>query len=409
LIAAVHGWADKRDQLAYEVDGLVVKVDDFAQRTALGTTAKFPRWAIAYKFPARQVTTILRGIELNVGRTGAVTPVALLDPVDVSGTTVSRASVHNWDQVARLQLGIGDRVTIQKAGEIIPEILNVTEPSKGPRVVTPTTCPFCEATLEREDGRVALICPNRTGCPAQRLGAIEFFASRHQMNIDGLGEKVVAQLVEADLIGDVGDLFALTAKQLKGLERFAELSATNLIKAIATAKQNATFSRLLAALGIPNVGSVLAKPIAAKYGKLSVLREAAKTKSSEELVAELNDIDGIGETIAEHVDKFLRDPHAAVVLDKLAGHGVDPEEPVSTASEGPLVGKTFVVTGTLTQPRADVQKRIEAAGGKVAGSVSKKTTYLVAGGDTGKTKLEAALKHGVTVIDEAELEKLLGG
>ncbi|HEX4455898.1 MAG TPA: NAD-dependent DNA ligase LigA [Kofleriaceae bacterium] len=409
LIAAVHGWADKRDQLAYEVDGLVVKVDDFAQRTALGTTAKFPRWAIAYKFPARQVTTILRGIELNVGRTGAVTPVALLDPVDVSGTTVSRASVHNWDQVARLQLGIGDRVTIQKAGEIIPEILNVTEPSSGPRVVTPTTCPFCEATLEREDGRVALICPNRTGCPAQRLGAIEFFASRHQMNIDGLGEKLVAQLVEADLIADVADLFALTAKQLHGLERFAELSAQNLIKAIATAKQNATFSRLLAALGIPNVGSVLAKPIAAKYGRLSALRAAAKAKSSEELVAELNDIDGIGETIAEHVDKFLRDPHAAIVLDKLAGHGVDPEEPVSAVSDGPLVGKTFVVTGALTQPRADVQKRIEGAGGKVAGSVSKKTTYLVAGADTGKTKLEAAEKHGVTVIGEAELETLLGG
>src|SRR5580698_10097024 len=321
LIAAVHGWADKRDDLAYEVDGLVVKVDDFAQRTALGTTAKFPRWAIAYKFPARQVTTILREIELNVGRTGAVTPVAILDPVDVSGTTVSRASVHNWDQVARLALGIGDRVTIQKAGEIIPEILNVTEPSKGPRIVAPTTCPFCKAALEREDGRVALICPNRTGCPAQRLGAIEFFASRHQMNIDGLGEKVVAQLVEADLVGDVADLFALTTKQLQGLDRFAELSAQNLVKAIATAKQNATFSRLLAALGIPNVGSVLAKPIAAKYGKLSVLREAAKTKSSEELVAELNDIEGIGEIIAIHVDKFLRDPHAAIVLDKLAGHG----------------------------------------------------------------------------------------
>jgi DNA ligase (NAD+) len=409
LIAAVHGWADKRDQLAYEVDGLVVKVDDFAQRTALGTTAKFPRWAIAYKFPARQVTTILRGIELNVGRTGAVTPVALLDPVDVSGTTVSRASVHNWDQVARLQLGIGDRVTIQKAGEIIPEILNVTEPSKGARIVAPTTCPFCEAALEREDGRVALICPNRTGCPAQRLGAIEFFASRHQMNIDGLGEKLVAQLVEADLIADVADLFSLTAKQLQGLERFAELSAQNLVKAIATAKQNATFSRLLAALGIPNVGSVLAKPIAAKYGKLSALRDAAKAKSSEELVAELNDIDGIGEIIAIHVDKFLRDPHAAIVLDKLAGHGVDPEEPASAVSDGPLVGKTFVVTGTLTQPRADVQKRIEAAGGKVAGSVSKKTTYLVAGADTGKTKLEAAEKHGVTVIGEVELEKLLSG
>ncbi|HEY1810804.1 MAG TPA: NAD-dependent DNA ligase LigA [Kofleriaceae bacterium] len=409
LSAAVHGWADKRDHLPYEVDGLVVKVDDFAQRTALGTTAKFPRWAIAYKFPARQVTTILRDIELNVGRTGTVTPVAILDPVDVSGTTVSRASVHNWDQVARLGLGKGDRVTIQKAGEIIPEILNVTETAKGPRFEPPTHCPFCEAELEREDGRVALICPNRTGCPAQRLGAIEFFASRHQMNIDGLGEKVVAQLIEAGLVHDVADLFALTAKQLEKLERFAELSAQNLIKAIATAKQNATFSRLLAALGIPNVGSVLARPIAAKYGALSALREAAKTKSSEELVAELNDIEGIGETIALHVDKFLRDPHVAVVLDKLAGHGVDPAEPVATITEGPLTGKTLVVTGTLTQPRADVQKRIEQAGGKVAGSVGKKTTYLVAGADTGKTKLEAAQKHGVTVIDEAELERLLSG
>ncbi|HEY3801177.1 MAG TPA: NAD-dependent DNA ligase LigA [Kofleriaceae bacterium] len=409
LIAAVHNWADKRDHLPYEVDGLVVKVDDFAQRTALGTTAKFPRWAIAYKFPARQVTTILRDIELNVGRTGTVTPVAILDPVDVSGTTVSRASVHNWDQVARLGLGKGDRVTIQKAGEIIPEILNVTETSKGPRFEPPTHCPFCEAELEREDGRVALICPNRTGCPAQRLGAIEFFASRHQMNIDGLGEKVVAQLIEAGLVYDVADLFALTAKQLEKLERFAELSAQNLIKAIATAKQNATFSRLLAALGIPNVGSVLARPIAAKYGTLSALRDAAKTKSPEELVAELSDIDGIGETIALHVDKFLRDPHVAVVLDKLAGHGVDPAEPVATITEGPLTGKTLVVTGTLTQPRADVQKRIEQAGGKVAGSVGKKTTYLVAGADTGKTKLEAAQKHGVTVIDEVELERLLSG
>jgi len=229
LSAAVHGWADKRDELAYEVDGLVVKVDDFAQRAALGTTAKFPRWAIAYKFPARQVTTILRDIEPNVGRTGAVTPVALLDPVDVSGTTVSRASVHNWDQVARLQLGKGDRVTIQKAGEIIPEILNVTEPSNGPRFTAPTHCPACEAELEREDGRVALICPNRTGCPAQLLGAIEFFASRHEMIIDGLGEKVVAQLAAAGLVHDVADLFALTASQLHGLERFAELSAQNLI------------------------------------------------------------------------------------------------------------------------------------------------------------------------------------
>ena len=409
LAAEVESWRDRRDELAYEVDGLVVKVDDFAQRGALGTTAKFPRWAIAYKFPARQVTTILRDLEINVGRTGAVTPVAILDPVDVSGTTVSRASVHNWDQVARLGLGKGDRVTIQKAGEIIPEILNITVQSKGKRFEPPTLCPFCESELEREEGRVVLMCPNRIGCPAQRLGAIEFFASRHQMNIDGLGEKVVAQLVDAGLVKDVGDLFSLTAKQLEKLDRFAEQSAANLIDAIATAKKAATFSRLLSSLGITNVGSVLAKPIAAKYGTLSALRAAAKAKSSDELVAELHDIEGIGETIAKHVDKFLRDPHVAAVLDKLASHGIDPSEPVSTVTSGPLSGKTLVVTGTLTQPRTDIQKRIEQAGGKVAGSVSKKTTYLVAGADTGKTKLEAAHKHGVTVIDEAELEKLLLG
>ncbi|HEY0252372.1 MAG TPA: NAD-dependent DNA ligase LigA, partial [Kofleriaceae bacterium] len=409
LHAQVQSWADRRDSLPYEVDGLVVKVDDFAQRTALGVTAKFPRWAIAYKFPARQVTTVLREIEINVGRTGAVTPVAILDPVDVSGTTVSRASVHNWDQVARLGLRIGDRVTIQKAGEIIPEILNVTVAAKGPLITPPTQCPFCESELEREEGRVVLMCPNRIGCPAQRLGAIEFFASRHQMNIDGLGEKVVVQLVDAGLVNDVSDLFSLTVAQLLRLDRFGKLSAENLVKAIATAKNGATFSKLLSSLGITNVGSTLAKPIAAKYRKLSTLRAAAAAKSSEEFVAELADIEGIGETIAMNVDKFLREPHVAEVLDRLAEHGIDPEEVVAEVGDGPLSGKTLVVTGTLTAPRADVQKRIEAAGGKVAGSVSKKTTYLVAGADTGKTKLEAAQKNGVQVITEEELEALLKG
>ncbi|HVK86962.1 MAG TPA: NAD-dependent DNA ligase LigA [Kofleriaceae bacterium] len=409
LIAQVHAWQDRRDDLPYEVDGLVVKVDDFASRGALGTTAKFPRWAIAYKFPARQVTTILREIADNVGRTGAVTPVAILDPVDVSGTTVSRASVHNYDQVLRLGLGKGDRVLIQKAGEIIPEILEVREKGPGPAFEAPTRCPSCQAELEREEGRVALMCPNRIACPAQRLAAIEFFASRHQMNIDGLGEKVVVQLLDAGLVHDVADLFVLTVPQLLGLERFGRQSAQNLVDAIDKAKHAATFSRLLAALGIPNVGSVLARPIAQKYGTLSALRTAAAGKSSEEMCAELHAIDGIGEVVAAHVDKFLRDPHVIVVLDKLQGRGVDPSEPVVAITEGPLTGKTLVVTGTLTQPRADVQKRIEAAGGKVAGSVSKKTHYLVAGADTGKTKLDAAQKHGVAVIGEEELEKLLTG
>ncbi|MBS1123639.1 MAG: ligase, NAD-dependent [Deltaproteobacteria bacterium] len=407
LIACVQAWENRRDELPYELDGLVLKIDDFAQRGALGSTAKAPRWAIAYKFPARQVTTKLLDLDNNVGRTGAVTPVAVLEPVEVSGTTVGRASVHNWDQVARLGLGKGDRVLLQKAGEVIPEILGVTEKGPGPAFTPPTRCPSCGSELEREEGRVVLLCPNRIGCPAQLLGAIEFFASRGQMNMDGLGEKVVAQLVEAGLVKDVADLFDLTWERVALLDRLGDQSAQNLVAAIAAAKRAATFSRLLSALGIPNVGSVLAKPIAMKYGKLSALRAAATAKTSDELVAELNDIDGIGLTIAHHVDQFLRDPHVAVVLDKLAERGLDPEEPIVATSEGPLSGKTLVVTGTLSAPRAEVQKRIEAAGGKVAGSVTKRTDYLVAGADTGKTKLEAAQKHGVTVLDEAALEQLL--
>jgi DNA ligase (NAD+) len=409
LIARVHGWRDRRDELAYELDGLVIKVDDFAQRAALGTTAKFPRWAVAYKFPARQVTTVLRDIENHVGRTGTVTPVARLDPVELSGTTVSRASVHNWDIVARLGLGKGDRVLLEKAGEIIPQILAVTEKGEGTAFEAPVACPSCQSELVREEGKVALVCPNRLGCPAQQLAAIEFFASRGQMNIDGLGEKVVAQLVENGLVRDVADLFVLAAEQLEELERFGKQSAQNLVASIARARAFATFARLLAALGIPNLGGVLARPIAEKYAKLTALRGRAEQLDPEAFVAELCEIDGIGETIARSIDRFLRDPHVAAVLAKLAARGIDPEQPVRTVTEGPLSGKTLVVTGTLAAARADVQKRIEAAGGKVAGSVSKKTSYLVAGEDTGKAKLEAAQKHGVPVITEQELEQLLGG
>jgi len=409
LIACVHGWRDRRDELAYEVDGLVIKVDDFAQRSALGTTAKFPRWAIAYKFPARQVTTTLLDITSYVGRTGAVTPVAKLEPVNLSGTTVARASVHNWDQVARLGLGHGDRVLLEKAGEIIPQILGVTEKGPGPAFPQPVRCPSCDSELVREEGRVALLCPNRLACPAQRLAAIEFFASRGQMNIDGLGEKVVTQLLDTKLVEDVADLFILTAEQLEGLERFGKLSAKNVIAAIAKSKADATFARLLAALGIANLGGVLARPIAEKYGTLSALRAAADQVDSEAFIAQLCEIDGIGETIAESVDRFLRDPHARVVLQKLYDRGIDPAQPVRAVTAGPLTGKTLVVTGTLTAPRTEVQKRIEAAGGKVAGSVSKKTSYLVAGAETGAAKLEAATKHGVQVIGEQQLDQLLAG
>ncbi|HVV88208.1 MAG TPA: NAD-dependent DNA ligase LigA [Kofleriaceae bacterium] len=409
LAAAVASWADRRDALPYEVDGLVIKVDEFAQRAVLGKTSKFPRWAIAYKFPARQVTTVVRELEVNIGRTGAVTPVAILAPVDVSGTTVSRVSLHNWDQVGRLGIGDGDRVLIEKAGEIIPQVLAVTERADTPRWQAPAVCPACGDTLAREEDKVVLVCPNRLACPAQRQAAIEFFGGRGQLNIDGLGEKIVAQVIEQGLVKDVADLFDLTAAQLSELDRFGELSAANLVAAIAKARQEATLSRLIAALGIAHVGGVVARPIAARFGRLSALVAEADATTSEELVGKLCDIEGIGLVIATAVDRFLRDPHARAVLDKLIARGVDPVEPVTAAIEGPLTGKTLVVTGTLSAPRGDVQKRIEAAGGKVAGSVTKKTSYLVAGADTGKAKLEAAEKHGVAVIDEAGLERLLAG
>jgi DNA ligase (NAD+) len=409
LHAKVSAWQTRRDELPYEVDGLVIKVDAFAQRGELGVTSKFPRWAIAYKFPARQVTTRVKELELNVGRTGAITPVAILEPVDVSGTTVSRVSLHNFDQVARLGIGPGDRVLIEKAGEIIPQVLAVTEPSDQPRFAPPVACPACATTLIREEGKVVLLCPNHLACPAQLHAAIEFFASRGQMNIDGLGEKIVTQLLDARLVTDVADLFDLTVEQLERLDRFGKLSAKNLVDSVAEAKSKATFSRVLAALGIDHVGGVAAKSIAQKYPSMTVLRAACAAKPGEEFVAELCEIDGIGEVIAEAVDRFLRDPHAAAILDKLHARGLDPVEVVAAAVDGPLSGKTLVVTGTLSAPRAQVQKRIEDAGGKIAGSVSKKTHYLVAGADTGKTKLEAAQKHGVPIVDEAGLEKLLAG
>jgi len=409
LRAAIESWRDRRDDLPYEVDGLVVKVDSFAQRAELGRTSKFPRWAIAYKFPARQVTTTVRELELNVGRTGAITPVAILEPVEVSGTTVSRVSLHNWDQVGRLDIGDGDRVLIEKAGEIIPQVLGVTERSDRPRWTAPPRCPACDSELEREEGKVVLLCPNRIACPAQRQAAIEFFGGRGLMGIDGLGEKIVAQLIESGLVRDVADLFTLRPEQLEELDRFAATSARNLVASIQAARAKATFSRLLAALGIAHVGGVVAQRIAGRYGRLSALLAAADATDSEAFVEQLCEIDGIGEVIARAVDRFARDEHARAVVAKLLELDIDPEEPSAPPAVGPLAGKTVVITGTLSRPRSEIQARIEAAGGKVTGSVTKKTSYLLAGGDVGKTKLEAAAKHGVQVLDEEALERILTG
>lgn len=407
LHAAVEEWRVRRDELPFEADGLVIKVDSFAQRRALGSTSKFPRWAIAYKFPANQATTTVHGLEVNVGRTGTVTPVAVLEPVELSGTTVARASLHNWDQVARLGIGPGDRVLIHKAGEIIPQVLSVTDKVSDAHFPPPVECPSCGSELLREEGRVALLCPNSLSCPAQLLESVQFFAGRQQMNIDGLGEKVSRALMDAGLVENVADLFCLRAEDLVKLDRFAETSANNLVAAIDRARKTATFSRLLAALGIRHVGGVAARAVARRYRRIDELLALADGGDSEATVAALSEIEGVGTIIARSLDTFLRNPQSRRVLALLKERGVDPVEPAEQLGDGPLAGKSFVITGTLSAPRSEIASRIHAAGGKVVGSVSRSTDYLVAGEKTGKTKLAAAKKHGVEVLDEAGLEALL--
>ena len=399
LRAAVDRWQTKRDALPYDADGLVIKIDSYPQRRLLGSTAKFPRWAVAYKFPARQVTTKVLDLEVNVGRTGAITPVAVLEPVELSGTTVSHASLHNWDEVARKGVAKGDTVLIEKAGEIIPQIIAVTEHAGGAVFEPPRSCPSCGEALVRAEDEVALRCINKISCRAQLVEGLQFFAHRHAMNIENLGPKLVAQLIESGLVRDAADLFDLTVDKLEPLERMGQKSAENIVAGLDKAKREATLSKLLIGLGIPHVGEVAARAIAAQFDDLQALIDK---KGSFEGVR------GIGPVIAQAVTDFFEEPRNVAVLQKLVDRGVNPREPKREAS-GPLAGKTFCVTGTLSKPRGDVKHDIEAAGGKFVTSVTKGTDFLVAGGDTGEAKLTAAKKHGTRVIDEAELYRMIGG
>lgn len=408
LWQAVREWDTRRHELPYDTDGVVVKVDSFHQRRALGFTSKFPRWAIAFKFPANQSITTVTGLEVNVGRTGIVTPVAMLEPVELSGTTVKRASLHNWDQVARLGVGPGDRVLVHKAGEIIPQVLSVVERHAEAPFPPPTACRSCGAELVRDEGKVALRCPNSLACPAQILGSIQFFAGRGQMNIDGLGEKVCRALIDAHLVENVADLFALREEQLVELDRFAETSARNLVAAIDHARRAATTSRLLAALGVPHVGGVAARLIARRHRRIGELLQLIDEAGEEGATQRLTEIEGVGEVIARSLVQFLDRPQTRDVLRLLAERGVDPIEPVEESGAGPLSGKTFVITGTLSVPRSEIASRIQRAGGRVVSSVSKSTSYLLAGANTGDAKRSAAAKLGVAVIDEAGLDQLFG-
>ncbi len=403
--AAIAAIDAARSDYPYETDGAVIKVDSFVQQAILGATAKFPRWAIAYKFGAEQATTRLRQIAVQVGRTGTLTPVAILDPVSLGGTTVSRASLHNSDIVAGLDARLGDLVTIQKAGEIIPQVVSVSvESRRGDEqpFVMPAACPVCGTEVERRTDEVALRCPNRR-CPAVVKGSILHYSRRFAMDIDQLGEVLVDQLVNRGVVQDVADLYDLRSDQLSALERMGKKSADNVVQAIA-ASRGRTLDRLITGVGIEHVGQVAARQLAEAAHSLPALLSWSEHEARDRVDA----IAGFGPVMVESVVRFLFDPDQRALLEKLRARGVSVPQPVAaSAATGPLSGHSFCVTGVLTRKREDVHASIRAAGGTVMDSVRKGTSYLVAGEKVGKSKLDAARKHGTQVIDEIALDAMI--
>lgn len=402
----VDAFGRKKASLPYETDGVVVKIDQLKHRDILGATTRFPRWAIAYKYAAEQTTTEILEIDCDVGRTGTLTPVATTTPVFLSGTTVSRASLHNIDYVDELQLGVGDRVTIEKAGEIIPQVVKVVAYAHQRPWKPPKVCPACKSRVERVKGEVALRCPN-TDCPGRLKAAIRYFAHRSSMNIDHLGRSLVEQLVDRGFITDIADVFRLPDKraELLELERMGEKSVDNLIKAIEQARTGRTFQQLLTGLGIPLVGSVAAGLLAQKYRSLDTLLKVP----GDELRETLGEMYGIGPKIAESVAAFFSDQKVRTLLDKLIALGVRTAaiEPPKVAKLGPLQGLSFCITGVLSKPRREIEQMIGLAAGEIHDRVKKGTTYLVAGEKVGASKLNTAKKHGTKVISEAELNTLV--
>jgi DNA ligase (NAD+) len=399
LLAFIQEWETKRDSLDYEIDGIVVKVNDTRLWEELGRTAKSPRWAIAYKYPARQATTVVKDIRAQVGRTGTLTPVADLEPVDIGGVTVSHATLHNMDEIDRLGLKIGDTILLQRAGEVIPQVVKVVKSSPdGREFHMPKKCPVCGHDVYRAEGEVAYRCMN-VACPAKLKESLLHFAGRRAMDIDGLGDALVDQLVDKGMVKDLADLYSLTHEQVANLERMGDKSAANLIAEIEQSKQ-ADLARLILALGIPFVGERTAQLLAGHFGSLAKLSKASPE--------ELEEVSEVGPKVSESIARFFEEKRNREVIAKLRRAGVRLEEKKTTAAgPRPLDGKTFVLTGTLpTYSRDQAQRMIEEAGGRVAGSVSKKTDYVVVGSEPG-SKLEKARSLGVKTIDEAELVKLV--
>ncbi|MFJ7732428.1 NAD-dependent DNA ligase LigA [Lysinibacillus sp. NPDC097231] len=400
VLAFIEKWTENRPNLAYEIDGIVIKVDRYAQQDELGYTAKSPRWAIAYKFPAEEVVTTLLDIDLTVGRTGVVTPTAILTPVQVAGTTVQRASLHNEDLIRDKDIRLGDSVVIRKAGDIIPQVVGVLieqRPEDSVPFEMPKNCPVCDSELIRIEGEVALRCVN-PACFAQIAESIKYFVSRNAMNIDGLGDKVVEQLLRADLIHDVSDLYHLTVEQLVDLDRMGEKSATNLVNAIQASKEN-SMERLLIGLGIRHVGEKAAKIVSEEFGTM----EAVMVATEEQLVT----IYEIGDKMASSLVEYFSNEDARAVIDRLTEAGVNMTfkgKKVEVAvGDNPFAGKTIVLTGKLEQlTRNEAKAKIEELGGIVTGSVSKKTDLVIAGADAG-SKLTKAEQFGLEVWNEDSL------
>jgi DNA ligase (NAD+) len=399
VIKYCEAWDAKREKLAYEIDGVVIKVNSTALQNELGFTAKAPRWAIAFKYPARQESTVVNDIIVQVGRTGTLTPVAVLEPVQVGGVTVSRSTLHNMDEIERLGLQIGDTVLIERAGEVIPHVLKVVKEGKNRRPFKmPAKCPECGSAIHKAEGEVAYRCVN-SACPAKRKESLLHFAGRHAMDIDGLGEKIVDQLVDKGMVKDVADLYSLKLDQLAELERMAEKSAQNLLDEIAASKKQ-PLSRLIYALGMRFVGERTGQLLAENFSSLEELEEAKPE--------DLEKVTEVGPKVSESIAEFFSEPANRKLIKKLHAAGVRPTAEKREIKSQKFAGKSFVFTGALeNRSREEAGELVQQHGGKLSGSVSKKTDYVVVGADPG-SKYDKAKELDVTILSESEFEKLIG-